>query len=1141
MIAGLLIAPPLFVLLAGTMLWPWLGSDSGRNWLASTVNEASGGSVVLQGLHGHPLSHLDIDVLQYHDGRMVAQAKGVKFAWSPLKLLESELSVQALEAVSVEVRLTGVATESATDAGDMVLPALYLDRFRAGRLTLIRPDGSEQVIDAIAGDHLLAGTMLDGALSAHLLQPDAQAAMQLSGSWRDWRLQGEADAGELGKLDLSLNGHASESGKGEISAARNSASIVIKTDWRRDGKTLLASGGVHANAGDTAFAGQWALQTGMDLAVMEWRMDGVAKNDRLSRPIKLNATGNFTDGTLSADIRELDQGLSLSAKYHAGAISGSARFGEWGPPFRETPGHLSGIMDGEWEAASGHWHLHGDIDKGELAGVVASLKIDGAGEGEGWQLARADVRALGIELSASGYGDSERFNMNGKLSGQDIGQLMTLLGKDGAAGHMRADLQASGLYRAPVFEVGAVAEALHMEGASVERLQLHGRYVNDAGTAKLTATGVEVSGKREVEHLDLAAKLADNRLKLTLASRGKLEAMASIDAKLDGIEPSVIVFNGLRITYGGNVLASAKQLDIRRSGDIYRMARVPLTLLGAQSTGSFAYGETLAELQLHVSALDLDVARPWLAALPYRIEAHADLDLDLKGSPSAPELDISVTSPALRLAHLMFVGESGRQLTLSDLNLHGGFADGQMHWKIHALAPAGGLIESSGNYAMNLSLSPWHLSVPVRQDGAGKLLARFSRLSDLESLMPRIDPFKGNGVVDLQWRTPVGAKSVHGDGRLCLDALGIPEFGLDMKGSLGVRLDDGIPLVDLALGGGGGSLQVAGPVNLEHRTMPPIRLERFPLIRLPDQQLTVSGVISASEQNDIGQVSGNLDVVQMRLEIPESTPMPTSDLEWQQPRKESEQERRTALTRLDVAFSISEDAEIYGRGMRMKPTGKLHLAGSLGEPQLTGVLKVSSGKIEFRSVKLEIQPDSKVLFSGEPTRPSIFIRAARKVGDVTAGIIVEGPADKLATRLYSTPAMSNSEIFAYIATGRPLATLGKDKAGDVMTAAKFILGPGSMMDEVQNKVKQAAGLDLFEVGGDSSGGYVKAGHNLSDKMSLAVEQSVSRESTTTLTLEYLLTRSVSIFAKQATTLSPSVGLRYSKEWFGSKSKQGIRD
>ena len=79
------------------------------------------------------------------------------------------------------------------------------------------------------------------------------------------------------------------------------------------------------------------------------------------------------------------------------------------------------------------------------------------------------------------------------------------------------------------------------------------------------------------------------------------------------------------------------------------------------------------------------------------------------------------------------------------------------------------------------------------------------------------------------------------------------------------------------------------------------------------------------------------------------------------------------------------------------------------------------------------------------------------------------------------------------------------------------------------------GLDIFEVGGDAGGGRIRAGRKLSDEVTLTVEQIVAKEPSTGVTLEYMLTRSVSIFARQTMNLAPRVGLRYSKEWFGPVS------
>ncbi|OIO72509.1 MAG: hypothetical protein AUJ57_05725 [Zetaproteobacteria bacterium CG1_02_53_45] len=1119
-------------------LWFWLGSSAGRQWVSDTVAAVSGGTVEIRGLQGHPLHEVDAEAVLFKNETTEVTASAVHLAWSPLQLLFMDLDLSALEMETVQVRLLG--TEPATDVQpplDLLLPAIQLDMFRIAALQIEQPDGSTISLDGIRGDGLRFDSVLAGKLTAHLIDPDAAAEVALSGAAASWQLDGRLLSQDRGSLKLVLKGERLQAGTGSIAAVVDDKTAIVEGRWQRQGDDVNGTGNIKLGNGTATFDGSWQLNAAIEPASnaygAAWQINGKTRSDLLNRPLPLHISGRWAGSALSVVAEEVNQGFRLELQYANAMLEGSLLLKDWLSPLTDAPGQLDGKLTGNWQLQNGNWKLAGDIGKGELAGVMASLKLDGEGEGGNWRLRRADVRALGLSLKAGGKGDAKSFELAGTLSGKDIGPVMKLAGINAAGGSLRADIRLAGAYESPRGDVTATAEALTLENIAINRLDVAAHQFGRDGTLKLKLTGVAMDGRREIDRLDAGAVLKGDTVTLSLASQGRLQGKASATAGFEADGLHELRLNGVDLGYDGVTLLEAKQLVINRDGKGVRLARAPLKLLGSESTFELALNDAQLSGRLDVTGFRLSGAEPWLKSLPYRVGGRADISISLDGTPQAPQLALHLRAPELKFNHAMFADVAEKMLVLSDVSMDSSYRNQRLSWKLHAAAPAGGVIESNGEYALLFTIDPWQMTLPEQRDGSGQLLARFARLSDLQPLMPRIDPFDGSGKLELSWQMPLGVNSVRGDGVIHFDALGVPEFGLQMKGDLQVQLANGKPVVDLVLQGGEGELRIQGDVDVDQRTIPDIRFTRFPLMQLPDQQLTVSGTIRASEQQHVGLVSGDLEVVHMRLEIPEPTPKPTSDLLWEHETAGAVEKKQEPLSKIDVALKISEDAEIYGRGMSLKPKGDLHLGGSLSQPKLTGVLEIASGKIEYRSIKLDILPDSRAIFSGNPARPIVHIRAARKVGDVTAGIIVDGPVDQLTTQLYSTPAMSNSEIFSYIATGRPLATLGKDNASDVMTAAEFILGPGTMVQEVQGKVKQVTGLDIFEVGGDSSGGYVRAGRKISDKVTLTVEQAVSKESSTALTLEYMLSKSFSIFASQTTNLAPRMGLRYSKEWFGT--------
>ncbi|WP_018294281.1 translocation/assembly module TamB domain-containing protein [Mariprofundus ferrooxydans] len=1123
--------------LAVSGLWGWLGSDGGRRWLADTIASQSDGRVVIRALSGHPLTQISAGSLLLKGNGVEMTARRVTLAWSPWRLLSGELSISMLKADRIDLRSTASAATGPQAAVAVPLYSARLDALDIGELNVEQGDGTSTRISAIRIDGFQLGKTVAGHLQAELA--DGNVTVQLAGQLANWRADGKLASKVRGEAAFSLAGHYLHDGEAKLELVSGAGGAQMQALWQQQKGALTANGKLKLHADRGAISGAWKLHAPLDFSRADISMHAVASSGALlARTMPLEISAIWKKENFSAVIKEQEHGLKLALGYSDALLQGDLTLIGWDSPLKNAAGRLSGSMHGSWQSESGQWRLQGDIDKGELAGLIAGIHIDGEGDAGSWQIRRADIHALGLKLDLAGQGDSQRFKLTGSLAGTDIAPALQFVGIDQAAGNLQADIALAGSYAAPHADITAKLRGVKLASVAIDRVSLSGTYAASAGACHLVAGNVSIDGRREMEKLDITGRLKAERLSLKFSSQGRLKSSAGVAVGIADPTHTTIVVTAARVSYAKSEWLAADRLALDIDGSHFHLPESDIRLLGSTGTVAFDLLPERISGKLALAAFNISGNEPWLAGVPYHLATHVAVKVSLAGSPQAPTLVVELTSPALRVTHPMFATEAGRSLLLSDVRLKLDYGRQELAWQLQAKAPAGGSLASSGQMAMTFVVQPWQLAFPNKQQGSGAVSVKFSRLSDLQALLPRIDPLKGSSNMNLSWSMPMTLHSAKGSGVITLDAIGIPEFGLEMKGGLTAALADGKPSVDLHLHSGDGELVISGPLDIDRRTVPDLKFKRFALMNLPDQQLVVSGTISASEQKKVSIIKGALEVVKLRLEIPDPVAGPTTDLQWKSDSVASAGNKRMPLSKVDVDLLLSGDAEIYGRGMSMKPTGKLHLGGSVTQPKLTGVLDLASGKIEFRSVKLDIQPGSRVVFSGDPKRPSIYVKAARKIGDITAGVIVEGPVDQLTTQLYSQPAMSNAEIFSYIATGRPLASLGKDGVSDMMTAAEFLLGPGTMMQEVQGKVEQVTGLDVFEVGGDASGGKIRAGRKLSDKVTLTVDQTVSRDASTALTLQYMLTKSLSLFGRQTVNMAPMVGLRYSKEWFGpAKAKQ----
>jgi translocation and assembly module TamB len=205
---------------------------------------------------------------------------------------------------------------------------------------------------------------------------------------------------------------------------------------------------------------------------------------------------------------------------------------------------------------------------------------------------------------------------------------------------------------------------------------------------------------------------------------------------------------------------------------------------------------------------------------------------------------------------------------------------------------------------------------------------------------------------------------------------------------------------------------------------------------------------------------------------------------------------------LDVAVTVGEKVRIDGYGLAGTLGGSLRVRQQPGrEVRATGVLDVG-GRYRAYGQDLRITRGKLVWSNALAGDPLLDIRAEREIGDVTAGVQVNGRASAPQASVWSNPAMSQSEALAYLALGRPLST-ASGAEGERLDAAAAALSAGGSLIASQ----LGAGLGLDDAGVMESralgGSVIGVGKYLSPR--LYVSYGVSLLGTgQVLTLKYLL-------------------------------------
>ena len=211
---------------------------------------------------------------------------------------------------------------------------------------------------------------------------------------------------------------------------------------------------------------------------------------------------------------------------------------------------------------------------------------------------------------------------------------------------------------------------------------------------------------------------------------------------------------------------------------------------------------------------------------------------------------------------------------------------------------------------------------------------------------------------------------------------------------------------------------------------------------------------------------------------------------------------------------MGEAVKIDGFGLSGTLGGSLRVREAPGrDMRATGALDVA-GRYRAYGQNLQITRGRLLWSNSEIGDPRLDVRAERVVGDVTAGIRVEGSASAPRATVYSNPAKSESEALAYLTLGRPLSTVTGAEARQ-LGAAKSALNAGSGLIAAE----LGARLGLDDAGVTESralgGDVLSVGKYLSPKLYVGYGVSLVG-SGQVLMLKYLLRKGFDIQVESST-------------------------
>ncbi|MBM3468377.1 MAG: hypothetical protein FJX71_02960 [Alphaproteobacteria bacterium] len=287
-----------------------------------------------------------------------------------------------------------------------------------------------------------------------------------------------------------------------------------------------------------------------------------------------------------------------------------------------------------------------------------------------------------------------------------------------------------------------------------------------------------------------------------------------------------------------------------------------------------------------------------------------------------------------------------------------------------------------------------------------------------------------------------------------------------------------------------------------------------------------------------------LDPIEVRLDerlddivtikIREKNKGPISQVRAQTP---LQSEKEASYLPLDIHLNSPGKIYLHGQGFDAQWKGEMRAVGDITDPHLVGSIDLVKGKFDISGKPLKLT-EGRITYSDEPKNdPLITIIGTRELGEITAIMRIEGRASDPKIVFSSSPALPQEEVLARLLFGRGVENMSVTQSLLLANALSSFKGKNNL--NFTDKIRAAFGLDVLEFKErkspdadefESAGQQVSVGKQISDRVYLSLDQSVSGEGGTTATVQLDVTPSFKIEADVGGDKNTAVGFAWVKKY-----------
>ena len=365
----------------------------------------------------------------------------------------------------------------------------------------------------------------------------------------------------------------------------------------------------------------------------------------------------------------------------------------------------------------------------------------------------------------------------------------------------------------------------------------------------------------------------------------------------------------------------------------------------------------------------------------------------------------------------------------------------------------------------------------------GKMTLQALGLEWLEAFTPELEALSGQLSAELTVSGSLESPLVSATSTLIDGAVTLPSLGIRVEGiTLDAEMIDSQTLTLTAQGQSGeGSVEIAASASaldlLQSATRAgtprgeaTVRGTDFRIVDNDTLRATASPNFTLLTDGGALHYSGDVTIPELKITLSELPPNAidiSSDTVLVEVREESDKplsllERATqkGITG-ELVLALGDEASIEGFGIDTRLDGRLRLERGQNQSNLAyGELSLSEGTYTLYGQSLAIR-QGRFVFLGALDNPGIDVRAVREINEQTVGVQMGGTLKNMNSTLFSSPNLSETDILAMLATGRPFASIGQRDQGALLgTLASLGLERNSGLT---NQIRSSLGLDELAI------------------------------------------------------------------------------